>query len=194
MKNRMTGEIEKNNIVLNRVKTKELATMGVLAAVSIILVAFIHFPLFPSASFLEYDPADIPILICTFVYGPLAGFALTIVVSIIQGFTVSAQSGIIGIVMHIIATGSCALVAGYIYEKEKTRKRAIIALSAGVLTMTAAMVIMNLILTPIFMGAPIEVVISMLIPVIIPFNLLKSIINATVTFLVYKKISHLIKR
>ncbi|MPN54655.1 Riboflavin transporter RibU [bioreactor metagenome] len=96
--------------------------------------------------------------------------------------------------MHIVATGSCALIAGYIYAKEKTRKRAIIALSAGALAMTVSMVIMNLILTPLFMGAPIEVVISMLIPLIIPFNLLKSIINATVTFLVYKKISHLIKR
>ncbi|MFQ9412551.1 MAG: hypothetical protein ACLR1T_18100 [Evtepia gabavorous] len=40
----------------------------------LLLVYVIHFPIFPAASFLEYDPADIPILIGTFAYGPLAGF------------------------------------------------------------------------------------------------------------------------
>lgn len=49
---------------------RKLTTMGMMAAVSIILVYLIHFPIFPAASFLEYDPADIPIFICTFLYGP----------------------------------------------------------------------------------------------------------------------------
>ena len=39
--------------------------MGMMAAISIILVYLIHFPIFPAASFLEYDPADVPILILT---------------------------------------------------------------------------------------------------------------------------------
>ena len=73
--------------------------------------------MFPAAAFLEYDPADIPILIGTFAYGPIAGFILTIVVSLIQGSTVSAGSGVIGIVMHIVATGSCTLICGTIYQK-----------------------------------------------------------------------------
>ena len=62
--------------------------MGMMAAISIILVYLIHFPIFPAASFLEYDPADIPIFICTFLYGPLSGFILTVIVSFIQGFTI----------------------------------------------------------------------------------------------------------
>ena len=93
-----------------------------LGAISIVLVSVIHFPLIPAAAFLEYDPADIPILICAFAYGPVAGFILTAVVSFIQGMTVSAQSGIIGIIMHIFATGACVLVAGGIYKKNKTKK------------------------------------------------------------------------
>ena len=96
--------------------------MAMLGAISIVLVAVIHFPLIPAAAFLEYDPADIPILICAFAYGPLAGLLLTVVVCFIQGFTVSAQSGIIGIVMHIFATGCCVLVTGNIYKRNKTRK------------------------------------------------------------------------
>lgn len=41
-------------------KLGRLAKLGLLAALSIVLVFFIHFPIFPTAKFLEYDPADIP--------------------------------------------------------------------------------------------------------------------------------------
>lgn len=142
---------------------------------------------------MEYDPADIPILICAFAYGPLAGLLLTVVVCFIQGFTVSAQSGIIGIVMHIFATGCCVLVTGNIYKRNKTRKTAVIALILGALVQTAAMVLMNMIFTPLFMGAPLETVLALMIPAIIPFNVLKAGINGVITFFLYKSISHLMK-
>ena len=44
---------------------------------------------------------------------------LTAAVCVVQGITVSAQSGIIGIVMHFLATGSLVLVAGLIYKRKK---------------------------------------------------------------------------
>lgn len=176
-----------------KMTTRQMVGMAMLAAISIVFVSVIHFPLFPAAAFLEYDPADIPILIGTFTYGPIAGFILTVVVSLIQGTTVSAGSGIIGIIMHIVATGSCTLISGTIYQKIKTKKGAALSLVIGVITMTVAMVVMNLILTPLFMGAPVEAVMAMLVPIIIPFNLLKSCINCLITFLLYKSISHILK-
>ncbi len=176
-----------------KMTTRQMVGMAMLTAISIVFVSVIHFPLFPAAAFLEYDPADIPILIGTFAYGPIAGFILTIVVSLIQGSTVSAGSGVIGIVMHIVATGSCTLICGTIYQKMKTKKGAAISLAIGVITMTSAMVLMNLILTPLFMGVPVKAVIPMLVPIIIPFNLLKSCINCFITFLLYKSISHILK-
>ena len=133
-------------------------------------------------------------LIGTFAFGPVAGFLLTVVVSIIQGMTVSAASGgPIGIIMHIFATGSCALIAGNIYRRNKTRKTAAIALIVGTLVMTGAMVLMNLVLTPIFLGTSMEEVIPMLLPAIIPFNLIKAGLNCAITFVLYKSISHLLK-
>ena len=108
-----------------KMTTRQMVGMAMLAAISIVFVSLIHFPLFPAAAFLEYDPADIPILIGTFAYGPIAGFILTVVVSLIQGSTVSAGSGIIGIIMHIVATGSCTLISGTIYQKMKTKKGSI---------------------------------------------------------------------
>ncbi|NCC16706.1 MAG: ECF transporter S component [Clostridia bacterium] len=173
--------------------TRVMVSLAMLAAISVVLVAAIHFPLIPAAAFLEYDPADIPILIGAFAFGPVAGLLLAIVVSVVQGLTVSAGGGIIGIVMHIVATGGCAFTAGSIYKRNKTRKNAVLALLAGALVQTVAMVIMNMIFTPLFMGQPLEVVLAMLVPIIIPFNLLKAGINCTMTFLLYKSISHLLK-
>ena len=89
--------------------TRKLTTMAILTALSVCFVALIHFPIFPAVAFLEYDPADIPILICGFAFGPAAGFIVTLIAAFIQGFTVSAQSGIYGIIMHIVATGAYVL-------------------------------------------------------------------------------------
>ncbi len=98
------GNIDDRHRMTGREKTVRLAKMGMLVAISVVLVYFIHFPIFPAVAFLEYDPADIPILIGTFAFGPVAGVLLTIVTSVVQGVTVSAASGAYGIIMHIIAT------------------------------------------------------------------------------------------
>ncbi len=66
-------------------RTKKLTVMAMLIAISVVLVYLVRFPIFPTASFLEYDPADIPILIGAFAYGPLAGIILTVAASVIQG-------------------------------------------------------------------------------------------------------------
>lgn len=171
-----------------KVSVKKITTLSVMSALSIVLMILIRIP-FPPAPFLEYDPADIPILISTFLFGPWCGLIMTAAVSVIQGVTVSSSSGIIGIVMHFAATGGFVAVAGLIYTRGKNIKRAIIALAAGTLVQTALMVVMNLIFTPLFMNTPAEAVIEMLIPVIIPFNLLKAGVNAILTFVVYKLVS-----
>ena len=175
---------------------KVIARLGLLCAVSIVLVYFVRFPIFPAVSFLEYDPADISILIGTFAFGPIAGLLLTAVVSIIQGITVSASSGIYGIIMHIISTGTLAVVSGLIYNKYKTKKRAVLGLVCGTFAMVFVMFFANLIVTPIFMaqfGVTRDVVLT-LMPFILGFNLIKAGINSTVTFFLYKRIAKLIRK
>ena len=171
--------------------TRKLVFMSLLAAVSVLLVYLIHFPIIPGLAFLEYDPADIAILIGTFLFGTGSGLLLTLVVSVLQGLTVSAQSGWIGILMHVIATGSMVLVAGAIYNKNRTLKRAVVALVAGTLTMTVVMAAWNVLITPLYMGVTRNEVISLLMTGFVPFNLAKAGINSVVTFLVYKPISRL---
>lgn len=76
----------------NREQTRKLVVLALLAGVSVVLVYFIRIPLIPLVPFLEYDPADIPIFIGALAYGPLAGVLLTVVVSVVQGLTVSAAT------------------------------------------------------------------------------------------------------
>jgi len=187
MMNQETGNMT------GKISTARLAKMAMLVAISIVLVAIIHFPIFPAVPFLEYDPADIPILIGTFAFGPVAGVLLTAVTAIIQGLTVSSASGIYGILMHIIATSALVITAGLIYKFNKTRKGAVIGLLCGIVAMTVVMIGANLIITPVFMGVTRDVVWG-LMPFIAAFNAIKAGINSIVTFLVYKRISAFLHR
>lgn len=174
---------------------RKLTVMAMLVAVSVILVWLVHFPLFPTAAFLEYDPADIPILIGTFAYGPVAGLLLTIAASAVQALTVSAQSGLYGFLMHVISSSLLAVTAGIIYSFRHTRGGAAVALICGTLAMGLGMLLANHFITPVFMGVPTAVVDNMLLTVFLPFNLIKAGLNALVVFLIYKPISsRLIKR
>ncbi|MEG2625289.1 MAG: ECF transporter S component [Christensenella sp.] len=169
--------------------TRNITGIAVMAALSIVLVALIHIPMF--LPFLEYDPADIPIFITTFAFGPGIGLILTVIVSVLQGVTVSSAAGIIGIIMHILATGSFVLVAGNIYKHNKTRKGAIIGLACGVAVWTLVMVLWNILITPIFMGVPMEQVLTLILPAILPFNLIKAGLNSVLTFVLYKSVGKL---
>ncbi len=183
-----------NEAIAQRSKnTTRLAKMGMLVAISIVLVYIIHFPIFPAVGFLEYDPADIPILMGAFAFGPVAGIMITVVTSVLQGLTVSAQSGLYGILMHVIATSTFVIASGIIYKHNKSKKNAVIALSCGVLAMTAIMVPANYLITPYFMGVPASGITAVL-PFIVGFNFIKAGINAIITFFLYKRVSKFLHR
>ena len=176
-----------------RNKTKKIVTLGMLCASSIVLMMTVRFPIFPSAAFLEYEPMDIPLLIAGFHFGPLAGFMTVVVSSLIQALTVSAGiGGWVGAIMHIISSGTLVVVSSLIYRKNKTISQAIIALMAGVLAMTMVMVPANLVMTTKFYGVPFETVSAMILPVIVPFNLIKAGVNSVLAFFVYKPVSNFI--
>ncbi len=176
-------QVQKQNV-------DRLVKLGLLAALSCIMM-LIRFPLF--LPFLEYDMADVPIFIGTFLYGPWWGLLLTAVVCVLQGVTISAGSGIIGILMHFFATGGFVIVAGLIYQKRHTFKGALLALICGSITMVLLMIPLNLIFTGYFMGTPIDAVKALLLPAIIPFNSVKAFGNSLITLLVYKAVGRALK-
>ena len=165
-------------------KVLKLTQLAMLSAVSIILVLLIHFPIFPAVAFLEYDMADVPVIFGTFLLGPLEGLAVLLVTSIIQAFLLGGN-GWVGLVMHFCASGALVLIAGYIYKYKKTAISMIVGLILGSLAWTALMIPLNLTLTVYFMGVPMETVQDLMVPYIIPFNLIKSFANSTLSFILF---------
>ena len=55
------------------------------------------------------------------------------------------------------------------------------------------LVVMNLIFTPLFMNQPLDTVLAMIVPIIIPFNLLKAGVNCLVTLLLFRSIGKAVR-
>lgn len=167
-------------------KTRMITTVGAMSALSVLLVFFIHFPIFSAVPFLEYDPADILIYLVTYVFGIPTGLIMTAIVSVLQGVTVSAGSGIVGIIMHFVATGTYVLIAGIISRINSEKKTVLVisTFSATVVT-TAVMMLWNLVVTPLFMGATVEQVIAILYLIVL-FNIIKTGVNGIIAAILVK--------
>ena len=164
--------------------TKLIATMGMLAAIA--FVAKLISTVFPTvAGFLSFDLKDVVIVIAGFLYGPLAAVILSVIVSFIEMVTVST-TGWIGLLMNVLASCSFACVAAAFYRFRRNMVGAILGLVLGTLCMTAVMLLWNWLITPLYMKVDRSVVVGMLVPVFLPFNLLKGGINATLALLLYK--------
>ena len=162
--------------------TKKLTTLGGFAAIACVLMMVVRIPV---VLFLYYEPKDVVIVIAGFIFGPLAVLALSIVVSFVEMITIS-NTGPLGFIMNVISTCAFACTAAFIYKRRKTLSSAVLGLVLGVVLTTAAMMLWNYIIVPIYMGLPREVVAGMLLPYFLPFNLVKGGLNATLTLLLYK--------
>ncbi len=167
--------------------TANMTKMAMLVAISIILIWLISIPILPMVPFLKYDPADIPIMIGTLGFGTIPGLILTVITSVIQGLTIVTDGGVYGIIMHILATGTYVCVVGFLTRKDKSNKNMIVGLILGTLVATVVMAGLNLIVTPLFLGVPVEAVMKLL-KFIVLFNLIKFGLNSGFTYIIYNVI------
>lgn len=165
-------------------RTKKITMVAMLCAIAYASVAVCRIPLF---NFLEYEPKAIIITIGGFIMGPLTAFLVSLIVSTVELITIST-TGFIGWIMNLLANCAFACTAAIIYKKKHTFSGAIIGLTAGTLCMTAIMLLWNYLIIPLYMGYPREAVAAMLIPIFLPFNLIKGAINTGITMLLYKPI------
>jgi len=164
--------------------TRYLAVVAMLTALA--FIAKLISNVIPSVNgFLSYDPKDAVIVIAGFIFGPMTSVLMTVVVSLIEMFTISS-TGIYGLLMNIVSTCAFAVPAAFFYQKHRTQRGAIGGLCLSVMIMAVVMVAWNYIITPFYMGVPRETVAGMLATVFLPFNLVKGGINAGLTMLLYK--------
>ena len=173
-------------------KTKKLTLMAMFAALAYVLMVVGRIPISPMP-FLKFDPKDMILTIGGFVLGPVPGLLVTLVVCLIEMVTVS-DTGIIGFFMNLLASACFVCPAAFFYKRKHSIRGGIVGLVIGVVLMTVAMLLWNYFLTPLYMGWPREEISSMLVPIFLPFNLIKGSINAALTILIYKPVSKALKR
>ena len=163
-------------------KIKKLTVLAMLTAFAYVALYFLRFPI---VLFLKYEPKDVIITIGGFLYGPLASLCISCVVSFIEMLTIS-DTGWIGMVMNILSTCTFACTASYFYKKRHTLGGAVTGLLVGTAFMVVVMLAWNYILTPIYMGQSRSDIAAMLVPVFLPFNLIKGGLNTAITALLYR--------
>ncbi len=168
--------------------TRQLVTMALMCAIGTLL-SFIEFPLLPGVTWLKFDASNMPAMVAGFAYGPAGGVAVGIVTAIIHGLLMADFTGAL---MNILVVTCFVLPAALIYKKKRTYKFAIIGLVFSIIAGVIGSIIGNLLLTPSWLGVPFDAVVALIIPVLIPFNLLKGLLNSVITLIVYKSISNII--
>lgn len=175
---------------MNPDKTKKLTTIGMLCALAYTAVIVGRIPV---VLFLKYDPKDVIIAIGGFLFGPLTALSITLIVSVLQMFTISG-TGILGCIMNIISSCSFACTAAFIYKKKRSLPGAILALLCGCSCQIVVMMFWNYLIAPIYLGYPRDAVIELLLPVFLPFNFIKGGLNAAITMLLYKPVVTALRR
>ncbi|MGI6069381.1 MAG: ECF transporter S component [Blautia sp.] len=176
--------VSKNRTITEREGIKKVAQIGMLCALAYMVMVVIKIPVI---MFLKYEPKDVIIALGGFIFGPLVSLVISLVVGVVEMVTVS-DTGIIGCIMNILSSAAFACIAAYVYKKEHSRKGAIKGLVYGSLVMTAIMLLWNYLITPLYMGYPREAVTAMLVPVFLPFNLIKAGLNSAILLLIYKPV------
>ncbi|MCH3967636.1 MAG: ECF transporter S component [Atopobiaceae bacterium] len=166
--------------------TRRIATCALFVAVAIV-ASFIELPIFPAAPYLKYDPSGIVCLVAGLAFGPATG-ALVCVLMWLPHLFVDPFGALMGIVAAVSLTVPTALV----YQHIHTRRGAVIGMAVGAVVCLAACIGGNLVVTPLYSAVSVDQVAAMIVPILLPFNLLKIAINCVVTFLVYKSVSKLV--
>ena len=175
---------------------KKVAVCGVFGGLALVLylVEVFRIPmgfLFSAAPFLKLNFSDVPIMIAGFCYGPITG-GLIVIVKILTKCLIT-HTGFTGELADLIVSLAYIVPAAVIYMFGKTKKGAVIGLTAGTLISAIAACFTNYyILLPMYgVKSGYE---DIIFAGVLPFNLLKSVLVSVIVFLIYKKISNVINK
>ena len=190
----------------SRINIRKMTMTALLGALATVLM-FISFkvPLMPS--FISIDFSELPALIAAFSMGPLSGVIVCLIKNLVNLF--ASQTGGVGELSNFLLGCCFVLPAGLIYRYKKTQLGALIGALAGAVCMAVVSVFTNyFIVYPIYTNfLPMEAIMGMyqaINPRVetlwealwvfnVPFTFIKGMCSVLITFLIYKKISPLIK-
>ena len=170
-------------------KTKRLTLAAVFCALAFLMTLVPA----PKVSFLSFDVKDTVIATASLLLGPSVAISLSLAVPLLEFITVGT-TGPWGLLMDVLSTAAFSVTVAFIYKYRKSLSGAILALSVSAVLQVAVKMLANLFITPIYMGVPRSAVVSLLLPLLLPFNATKSLFNASLVMLLYKPISEALRR
>ena len=182
-----------------------VAFVAMFGAIAAVLMLF-EIPLFFAPSFYELDLSEIPVLMCSFYLGPVAGVVCELLKIVIKLLLKGTSTLFVGEFANFVVGCTFVLPASIIYHFKKSKKSAIIGMSAGTAVMTVFGSLFNAVyLLPKFatiFGMPLDAIIGMgtqvnsainsvstlVLFAVVPFNLLKGVVVSVATFFLYKRL------
>ena len=200
----------KNHDTERILSTRKIALVGLFAAVSAVLMV-LEIPVPFAPPFYKIDLSELPILIITFAFGPVAGVMTEFIKILLKLIMKSTSTAFVGELANFSVGCTLILPAGIIYLSRKTKRMALVACIAGTLCMTLFGSAFNAVyLLPKFaqlFGMPLEAIVgmgtkinpsitsveTMALFAVAPLNLLKGTIDTVLTMLLYKRLSPILK-
>lgn len=171
----------------------KMIKISLLVAIAVVLMYF-DFPIIPAFPWLKIDLSEVPALMGGFAYGPVAGGIIVILKVFLRFLIKGTGTGFIGEVANIIGGLALVVPAAWIYNKNKSKKTAILGMFIGAVVMQILGIISNVyFLLPAY-GMHLEgtALINYIFVGLVPFNGVKALIVCIATYLLYKRVSRAI--
>jgi len=190
--------------------TRMIAFSGMFAAIAAVLMSF-EIPLPFAPTFYKLDFSEVPVLIGTFCFGPVTGAVIEGLKILLKFVIKGTSTAGVGELANFAVGCAFVVPAGIVYKAMKNRKGALVGCVTGTLVMIVLGCLINAyVLLPFYANAfemPIDALIAMgtavnpainslltfVMLAVAPFNLLKGVLVSLITFLLYKRISRLVK-
>lgn len=178
---------------MKKTKTTYLTLAALFSALAYLTVFVFRIPFIPAVGWLKFEAKDCVIALESLILGPSYGVMTSLIVSLLEMVTIS-DTGPIGALMNFLSTCSFVLPVGLMYKYKKSAKTAVIGLCFSVVLTTSLMLMWNYFITPLYLNTPRELIVPLLLPGFLPFNLIKYTINACLTYILYKPLITVLRK
>ena len=190
-----------------KLNLKNMVLVSILGAISGVLMLF-KFPLPIAPTFMKMDFSDSVLIIGGFLTGPVYSLAMIFIKWIVKLIITSTSTAYAGELSGLILNISFILPMSYFYNKNKTKKTAIILMIIFSITTSLIAIFTNVyMIFPLYglsgnaIVGPFKVLFPFVDSVwqvmlisILPFNLMKIAINSIIALILYKKVSTFVHR
>ena len=169
--------------------TKKLVGIAMFAALAYGATFVFRIPVM----FLTFDAKDTLITIASLMYGPVSGAVISLIAALLELITISG-TGVYGFIMNFASSAAFSVTAGLIYKYKRNASGAIIAFYSASIVMVTVMMLLNMFVTPYYMGVTTATVIDLIPTLFFPFNLAKALLNSALAMMLYKPLTVAMRR